>query len=40
VVSESLDVKTLTVEQLAKTIDHSLLMPELTEQGVTEEGKG
>lgn len=34
--SESLDVKTLTVEQLAKTIDHSLLRPELTEQDVIE----
>ena len=31
-----LDVKTLTVEQLAKTIDHSLLRPELTEQDVIE----
>lgn len=28
---KSLDVKTLTLEQLAKTIDHSLLKPELTE---------
>jgi len=34
--SEGLDVKTLTVEQLAKTIDHSLLKPELTEQDVIE----
>jgi len=34
--SESLDVKTLTFEQLAKTIDHSLLRPELTEQDVIE----
>lgn len=34
--SESLDVKTLTTEQLAKTIDHSLLRPELTEQDVIE----
>lgn len=34
--SENLDVKTLTVEQLAKTIDHSLLKPELTEQDVIE----
>jgi deoxyribose-phosphate aldolase len=34
--SESLDVKTLTFEQLARTIDHSLLKPELTEQDVIE----
>ena len=34
--SENLDVKTLTFEQLAKTIDHSLLKPELTEQDVVE----
>ncbi|MBL7183846.1 MAG: deoxyribose-phosphate aldolase [Anaerolineae bacterium] len=34
--SASLDVKTLTVEQLAKTIDHSLLRPELTEHDVIE----
>jgi deoxyribose-phosphate aldolase len=33
---KSLDVKTLTLEQLAKTIDHSLLKPELTEQEVIE----
>jgi deoxyribose-phosphate aldolase len=33
---QGLDVKTLTVEQLAKTIDHSLLKPELTEQDVIE----
>jgi deoxyribose-phosphate aldolase len=30
-----LDVETLTFEQLAKTIDHSLLSPELTDQDVT-----
>ena len=34
--SQGLDVKTLTVEQLAKTVDHSLLRPELTEQDVIE----
>ena len=34
--SQGLDVKTLTTEQLAKTIDHSLLRPELTEQDVIE----
>ena len=34
--SQTLDVRTLTVEQLAKTIDHSLLKPELTEQDVIE----
>ncbi|MDH7486189.1 MAG: deoxyribose-phosphate aldolase [Anaerolineae bacterium] len=33
---KSLDVKTLTLEQLAKTIDHSLLKPELTGQEVIE----
>jgi len=30
----SLDVRTLTLEQLAKTIDHSLLRPELTDEEV------
>lgn len=30
----SLDVNTLTIEQFAKTIDHSLLRPELTPQDV------
>ncbi|MGD8967720.1 MAG: deoxyribose-phosphate aldolase [Anaerolineae bacterium] len=30
-----LDVATLTLEQLAKTIDHSLLSPELTDEDVT-----
>ncbi len=34
--TKSLDVKTLTFEELAKTIDHSLLKPELTEQDVIE----
>jgi deoxyribose-phosphate aldolase len=34
--SERLDVETMTVEQLAKTIDHSLVKPELTEQDVIE----
>jgi deoxyribose-phosphate aldolase len=34
--SQGLDVKTLTVEQLAKAVDHSLLRPELTEQDVIE----
>src|ERR1700747_852469 len=29
-------IATLTYEQVAKTIDHSLLRPELTEQDVTE----
>jgi len=33
---QKLNVKTLTFEQLAKTIDHSLLKPELTEQDVIE----
>ena len=31
-----LDVKTITYEQLAKVIDHSLLRPELTEDDVIE----
>ena len=30
-----LDVETLTLEQLAKTIDHSLLKPELTDDEVS-----
>jgi len=32
----TLNSKTITLEQLAKTIDHSLLRPELTEQDVIE----
>jgi deoxyribose-phosphate aldolase len=31
----TLNVETLTLEQLAKTIDHSLLRPELTDEDVT-----
>jgi len=34
--SQALDVRTITAEQLAKTIDHSLLRPELTDQDVIE----
>lgn len=33
---EKLDVKTLTQEKLAKTIDHSLLKPTVTDQGLRE----
>ncbi len=33
--SESLTIEALTYEQIAKTIDHSLLRPELTEQDVS-----
>lgn len=36
IMSPGLNVETLTLEQLAKTIDHSLLKPELTEQDVIE----
>jgi deoxyribose-phosphate aldolase len=34
--AEHLTIEALTYEQIAKTIDHSLLRPELTEQDVTE----
>jgi deoxyribose-phosphate aldolase len=33
--SQSITIETLTYEQIAKTIDHSLLRPELTEQDVS-----
>jgi deoxyribose-phosphate aldolase len=33
---EDLTIETLTYEQIAKTIDHSLLRPELTKQDITE----